>query len=343
MKKRIVPIVILLAVVAAAVVAGVAYARRTKANPNELRLAGNIELDEVEVSFRIAGRVAERTVGEGSVVQAGAVIARLDGADLTHDVNLRRAELDATAAKLQELQAGTRSEQIAQAAAALEQARAVAARTGSEYERSSDLLRKDVISKREFEAVQSAHRSARAAVEQAEQQLALLRKGPRAEELAGARAQVERANEAIAAAETRASWTTAIAPISGTVLSAVVEPGEQVAPGAPVVTLGNLDRIWLRAYVDERDLGRIRLNMPVQVLSDTYPDKRYRGRITWIADEAEFTPKSVQTEKERVKLVYRIKVAVENPNHELKPGMPADAVVTVGQLAGGRLGGGGVQ
>ncbi|HEX7152130.1 MAG TPA: HlyD family efflux transporter periplasmic adaptor subunit [Thermoanaerobaculia bacterium] len=328
MKKRIIPIVIVILV--SAIVAGIAFARRSEKNPNELHLAGNIELDEVDVSFRIAGRVVERTVGEGSVVQAGQIVARLDAADLEHDVALRRAEAAAAEAQLAGLQSGTRVEQVAQAAAAVEQARAVAARTASEYERSRELLQKDVISRREFEAAQSAHRSAQAALEQASQQHALLRKGPREEEIAQTRAQVDRAREAIAAAGTRTGWTTAVAPIGGTVLTAAVEPGEQVAPGMPVVTIGNLDRIWLRAYVDERDLGRVRLNTPVVVRSDTYPDKRYRGRITWISDEAEFTPKSVQTEKERVKLVYRIKVAVENPNHELKPGMPADAIIQVG-------------
>jgi len=110
-------------------------------------------------------------------------------------------------------------------------------------------------------------------------------------------------------------------------LSKNVEPGEYVAPGTPVVTVGELEDPWLRAYINETDLGRVKLGQRVQVTTDSYPDKKYEGRISFIASQAEFTPKNVQTEKERVKLVYRIKVDLTNPNLELKPGMPADAEI----------------
>ena len=128
-------------------------------------------------------------------------------------------------------------------------------------------------------------------------------------------------------AETRLGYATLASPLSGVVLSKNVEPGEFVAAGTPLVTVGDLENVWLRAYINETDLGRVKVGQRVRVTADTYPGKRYEGRVSFIASQAEFTPKNVQTEKERVKLVYRVKVDIRNPNMELKPGMPADAEI----------------
>lgn len=325
MKRRIVPVAILVAV--AVIITTIILVRRPDREAGDLRLSGNIEVDEVEVSFRIPGRMIERSVSEGAIVTAGQPIARLDDADLRHDLELRRAEAEAVAAKLHELQAGFRPEEIAQGAAAVDQAEADAKRAASELRRSDELFAKDVISERELEAARAAHGNAAARVDQARQKLALLRNGFRIEEVAQARANVARAAEAVAAAETRLGWTIVVAPVSGTVLSDIIEPGEQVAAGTPVVTIGNLRDVWLRAYIPETDLGRVRIGTAARVSTDSFPGKSYEGRVSYIASEAEFTPKSVQTEKERVKLVYRIRIAIDNPNQELKAGMPADAIL----------------
>jgi HlyD family secretion protein len=122
-------------------------------------------------------------------------------------------------------------------------------------------------------------------------------------------------------------YTVLYAPMAGVILTRPAELGEVVAPGTPIITIGDLDNVWLRAYISETDLGRVRWGQPVAVRTDTYPGKTYRGRVSFISSQAEFTPKSVQTQKERVTLVYRIKIELENPHHELKPGMPADAVM----------------
>jgi HlyD family secretion protein len=170
---------------------------------------------------------------------------------------------------------------------------------------------------------------ARAALMQAKETLILVKKGPRKETIDQARARLDQANQALAMAETQLGYATLVSPISGVVLSKNVEPGEYVAPGTPVVTIGNLDNVWLRAYINETDLGRVKVGQRVRVTTDTYPGKVYEGYISFIASQAEFTPKNVQTEKERVKLVYRIKIDIPNPNMELKPGMPADADILI--------------
>lgn len=133
----------------------------------------------------------------------------------------------------------------------------------------------------------------------------------------------------MALAETRLGYATLTSPLTGLVLSHNIESGEFVAAGTPIVTVGDLEHVWLRAYVDETDLGRIKVGQSAKVTTDTFPDKHYVGRVSFIASQAEFTPKSVQTQKERVKLVYRIKITINNPLMELKAGMPADARIVL--------------
>jgi HlyD family secretion protein len=157
------------------------------------------------------------------------------------------------------------------------------------------------------------------------EQLTLLRKGPRKEKIEQARSRLQEARERLKLGETRLGYATLTSPISGVVLSENVEPGEYVMSGTPVVTIGDLEHPWVRVYINETDLGRVKVGQAARVTTDTYPSKIFEGRVSFIASEAEFTPKQVQTEKERVKLVFRVKITVSNPNMELKPGMPADA------------------
>jgi HlyD family secretion protein len=131
----------------------------------------------------------------------------------------------------------------------------------------------------------------------------------------------------LALATERLGYATLTAPVAGMVMSKNIEPGEQVAVGTPVITIGELESVWVRAYIPETDLGRVKLGQKARVTTDTWPGKVYDGTVTFISSEAEFTPKNVQTQKERVKLVYRIKITIPNPRMELKPGMPADAEI----------------
>jgi HlyD family secretion protein len=311
---------------------GLFYARWQPADPTDrIRVSGNIEITEAQASFKAAGRIDARLVSEGDVVSAGQIIARLDRIELAQQVALQQADVQAAAADLAELKAGSRPEEIAQGEAAVRRARAEEERWRAEAARQSDLYAQDIVSAREREAADATLAVARAQLRDAEERLALLRKGPRHERIAQARARLEHATQARGLSQTRLDDGLLVAPISGIVLAENIEPGEYVSPGTPVVTIGVLGDVWLRAYIDETDLGRVKVGQRARITTDTYPDKAYDGVVSFIASEAEFTPKNVQTEKERVKLVYRIKIDVPNPSFELKPGMPADAEVLLAE------------
>ena len=320
--------IVVLALLAIAVAVGV-YLRRTpqQDTAGRVRISGNVEVTEVQASFKVAGRVLSRLVDEGAQVKRGEIVARLEDAELQDAVRLAQADADAAAATLAELKAGSRREEIGQGEALLARAEAEGVRAAADYHRESALYAKEVIPKRELDAARAANDQARAAVAERRQALQLLRKGARRERIDEARARLQGAQARLATARERLGYATLTAPISGVVLSKAVEPGEQVAAGTPVVTLGDAEHCWLKGYIPETELGRVKLGQSARVTTDSHPGKAFPGTVTFVSSEAEFTPKSVQTEKERVKLVYRIKISLANAGMELKPGMPADAEI----------------
>jgi HlyD family secretion protein len=347
----------------------------------EIRVSGNIEVIDAQVSFKIAGRVESRPVDEGMYIERGTIVALLDTSDLKLQVDQRRAEWDAakatlaalvagsrpqeiaaakaamekSAATLDELRNGTRPEDIAVAEAALASAKSDESRAEANFHRISQLPA-GATSADELDRTKSAYVMAREKTRQAAKQLDLAREGPRREQIEQAKAALAQATqqyemvkigprqEDIDAGRARAAqaeanfrlaevtlgYATLRAPMSGIVLSKNIEPGEYVLPGTPIVTMGDLKNIWLRAYINETDLGRVKLGQSARVTADTYPGRSYPGRVGFISDEAEFTPKTVQTPQQRVKLVYRVKIDIDNSKMELKPGMPADAVIDTG-------------
>ena len=328
MKKKMIISIVLVVIAAAAVL----YygSTRSRKESGIIRVSGNIEVTTVELSFKLPGRVKERLVDEGETVKPGQIVARLDSEDLIQQVAGRRAEVNVARAALAELENGYRKEDIAQARAAMERVQADADRLRVDFARQQALYKKEVISRREFDASRAAYEGSQASVREARERLALLRSGPRRETIDQARARLHDAEALLALAETRLGYATLASSTNGLVLSKNIEPGEQVAAGTPVVTVGELDSVWVRAYINETDLGRVKVGQKATVTSDTWPGRKYPGYVSFISSEAEFTPKNVQTEKERVKLVYRIKVVIPNPNRELKPGMPADAEIQTG-------------
>lgn len=337
MKKPIVVILLLL------VIGGLSYVKffRPASTTDEMRISGNIEVTEAQMSFKIPGRLISRLVGEGDRVERGQALARLDSTDQQIALAQAEANLGYAQAVLAELTAGSRSQEIETARAEL--AKAVAAektaavqfeQAKADHRRYQALYAEGGISRRQYEgyanalaAAENSRAEAAARIRSAEEQLDLRETGPRPESIDQARAKVRVAEEGVKQARQQLGYTEIAAPFSGVVLSTSAEAGEYLNPATPVLTLGEVSAPWLRAYVNETDLGRIALKQEVRVTTDSFPDKHYPGQITFISSQAEFTPKSVQTFEERVKLMYRVKIGLANPDDELKPGMPADAVL----------------
>ncbi len=283
-------------------------------------------------------------------------------ATLAADIAQKRADLAAAEARLTELKNGSRPQEKQDARAAVEAAQAEAERAKNDWARAQTLYKNDDISTAQFDEFRNRFDGTAAALKSVRERESLVLAGPRVEEIDAQAAQVERARAALAMAEantlemkrrkqelstrraetsrskasleligTELSDTIVASPVDGVVLVKAADPGEVLAPGTSVVTIGDIDHPWLRGYVNETDLAKVKLGSKARVTTDSYPGKVYEGRVIFIASEAEFTPKQIQTQQERVKLVYRVKIEVDNPRHELKSNMPADAEIVLGQ------------
>jgi HlyD family secretion protein len=323
--KRLIPILILLcAAVAACFYFYPRYVKKP-APANEITLSGNIEAHESLVSFKVQGRIVELHVEEGQQVAEGALLARLEDADLKQRVRIDEATVEVRKSNLALTLAGTREQEIRASQQAVADAQADLDEKKLDNQRAEELYAKDEISAQDRDLARTALKRSDATLKAAEQRYNEAVEGSRKEDIAIARANLNQADADLGLSRIDVSYTTLRAPASGVITVRQAELGEVVSPGSPVVTLADLDHIWLRAYIAETDLGRIHWGQDATITTDTYPGKQYHGRISFISPDAEFTPKSVQTYKERVTLVYRIKIDIDNPNHELKPGMAADA------------------
>jgi HlyD family secretion protein len=392
MKKKFMILVLIVLVLGSTGAVWSSWSRAESAGV--IRLSGNIELTEINVAFKSAGKVVEIGADEGAKVHRGMVLARIDKeqierqhekdraslsiaqsqlaelntaiqyshAAIESDVALRLAELKQSEARLNEMLAGSRPQEVEQAAAALSDADTQHSQASRDWERARKLYENDDISAAQSDQFLARFESTAAALKQAEERLAIVKEGPRAEQIDAARAQVEQAHAALRLAQAR--WielqrkeqeaatqrseidkaraqvalvqsqiddTVAVSPIDGVVLSKSSDVSEVLSPGTTVLTIGDLDRPWVRGYITEPDLGRLKLGSQVRITTDSFPGKIYTGRVTFIASDAEFTPKHIQTYEERVKLVYRIKIEVENSSHELKLNMPVDAEIVLNQ------------
>ncbi|HUT83640.1 MAG TPA: efflux RND transporter periplasmic adaptor subunit [Thermodesulfobacteriota bacterium] len=309
------------------VVALFLFKQSEKMKMKRLLVYGNIEATEVDMSFKIPGRVIHRSVDEGDFVKKGSEVATLEDEDLKRQAEEARASVRVAEARLREALAGSRSQEIKQAWATVEKARSDRDQLKSDWERAEALFKEGVIPVQSREQASTSYQMALAAYKEAMEHYDLVKEGPRKEDIDALKASLEQAKALLNLREVQLSYANLTSPVSGVVLVKNIEPGEMVSAGTPVVTIADLNHVWLKAYISETDLGRVKYNQKVKVKTDTYPDKIYWGRISFISSEAEFTPKNIQTHEERVKLVYRIKVTLENPQMELKPGMPADGEI----------------
>ncbi len=328
-RKKIIVLLVLFIVVASILAFYLRWDGR-KPPSNVLLISGNIEAHESLVGLKVQGRLNELLVEEGQFVQDGDLIARLDGKDYVQQVSIDEATLASREAELGLALAGSRTQEIKAAEQAVLDAQADMELKKIEYQRNQALYeRNSGVSAEARDVAATNLKRAQATYERAKQTYDELVEGTRKEQIAINRANVNTARQNLGLSRIRLEYTSLFAPKTGVVTVRQAELGEVMQPGTPVVTIADIDHLWLRGYVSETDLGRVRWGQPATVKTDTYPGKRYKGRISFISPVAEFTPKSVETHKERVTLVYRIKIDLDNPNHELKPGMPADAEIDV--------------
>jgi HlyD family secretion protein len=326
MKRRLPIFIVLLLAVAAAVYFYPRFERKP-APQNQLLVSGNIEAHESLVGFKVSGRIVDLPVEEGQWVDSGTLLARVDDADYKQKVDIGEAAVHVSQSNLALLLAGTREQDVKAAQQNMLDAQADLAQKKLDADRAQRLFSRDAIAAQDRDRAETAYKRAGAVYQAAKQRYDEAVEGPRKEDIAIARSNVKEARANLGLSRVNLSYTTLRAPDAGVITVRQAELGEVVSPGTPVVTLADLDHVWLRVYIAETDLGRSRWGQDAAIHTDSFPNKTYHGRISFISSNAEFTPKSVQTYKERVTLVYRIKIDVDNPNHELKPGMPADAEI----------------
>ena len=277
MKGKLKFIIIVLILVIAAYAAVAFILKERNANSRIIKASGNIEGDDVRISFRVTGQIIELLTDEGKVIRRGDIVARLNKDELS---------------KVQ-----------AEAEAALKLAEYQYKLDYDDYIRAENLLKAGAISAQQRDAAKTRMDTDSANIKQL-------------------RASLELAN-------TKLGWADLASPLDGYVLVKSALPGEVVQPGSPVFTAVNLDDLWVTAYINETDLGKVKLGHKAYVETDSYRGKKYNGRVSFISSQTEFTPKYIQTNEERVKYVYRIKVRVDNSSLDLKPGMPADAYIII--------------
>lgn len=318
-------IIVIIAVVVLGAAGAAIYVKLSgNGDDGAILVSGNVEATEVDVGFKLPGRIAGLDFDEGERVRKGDRLGAIESTELEARVEKARAGVYEARARLEELKAGSRPQEKRSARAEVSSAEAELARAKGDFDRAEMLYTNGAISAAMYDSFQTALRTATARLDAANEMLSLVEEGPRKEDVRAAEYRVRQAEAELRAVETTLDDAVVHSPIHGVVLERISEVGETTPAGMPVYTIGDLDRVWIKVYVREADLGRVRLGHLAEVSTDSYPDKVYAGRVTKIASEAEFTPKNVQTFEERVKLVFGVEVSVDNVDEELKPGMPAD-------------------
>jgi len=296
-------------------------------NGRSILASGTIEAREVNVASRVSGQILALKADEGSRVKKGDVLALIEHD--TADIQLRQAEAGAALAwaQLDLVRKGARGEDIKQGEEALKQVDANLKVAGDDAKRMRELAAKGSVTLKQKDDAEARLIVAQAQQAQAREALRKLRQMSRPEEIRAAEARLAQAQASVDLLRKTISDCTITSPVNGVVTRRPVEAGELISPGATVLTVSELDNVHIMIYVTEKELGRVGLGREAEVTIDSAPGRMFKGRVTYISPEAEFTPKNVQTREDRVKLVFGVKVEVPNPDGLLKPGMPADALL----------------
>jgi HlyD family secretion protein len=324
--------VIVLLLLAAAAGGGFYYYKTEKQVPdNQLLLYGNVDIRQVQLAFQESGRLEKLYVQEGDKVKKGDLLAEIDAVRYTANLNKARADLAAQQQVVKRMKAGSRPQEIAKAEADVRAWEARFKDAGITLHRLQRLVKKQATSRQKVDDAATAYQAAKEGLEAARQALELIRIGPRKEDIAAAVAKEQAAMATVTRAEKELADTRLHAPVAAVIRDRIMEPGDMAFPSTPVLTLAQTNPLWIRVYVPETDLGRIIPGMQAGVTTDSFPGKTYRGWIGYISPTAEFTPKNVETEALRTRLVYQARIFVCNPDDELRLGMPATVQIDLSQ------------
>ena len=325
----------LVAAACALVLAGLAWylwrAHRADDPNAALSLSGNVDVHQVELAFRVTGRISQMSVQEGDKITAGETLAQLDRVPFATDVAAARADVAQAQAQLDKAQRGYRVEEIAQARATVQQRAADLDNARVSLQRQQQLVAAGLVTHQQIDDAQARVRMSEAQLAGARDQLTLELHGSRIEDIQTQKAMLAAAEARLEKAQTALADTTLLAPSAGIISVRAREAGAIVQAGQTVYTLTLNDPVWIRAYVPQPRLGRIKPGMTVSVSIDSMPGKHYQGTVGFISPDAEFTPKSVQTDQVRDDLVYRIRVIASDPDDVFRQGMPVTVWVPAAQ------------
>lgn len=296
-------------------------------NGDVIEASGTLEAVEVNIASKMSGQLLVMKVREGSTIVRGDTIAMIDHAVQSIQLQHADAGIDLARSQYDLLRNGARAEDLRSSEEVVRQAESGYQSAKADFDRVKELFATHAVSKKQYEDAESRHTITLAQYNAARQNLQKLRQFARPEEISAAKARMDQAIAQANLIRKQISDSYIISPARGTVTYKPVEEGELVNPGTVIVRLSQLERMELMIYVKETDLGKVKLGSAAEVFIDAYPDKKYPATVIYISPVAEFTPRNVQTKDERTKLVYGVKLEVENSSGDLKSGMPADALL----------------
>ena len=292
-----------------------------------IEASGTLEATEVKVGAKVPGQIERLYIQEGTQVREGDTLVVLDRKTLELQWKQAQAGAEVAEAQYRLLVKGARSEDIRVGEESLRQAESAFKLAGDDYARMKDLLATNTVTRKQFDDAEARYTVAQAQLASAKQNLEKLRQFARPEELAAAKARFDQAKASADLFRLQLADAAILAPVSGTVTEKPVEKGELIGVGTVVATIARLERMNLMIYVNETELGKVKLGGRADVVIDTYPERTFLGKVIFISPIAEFTPKNVQTKEDRTKLVFGVKLEVDNKEGILKSGMPADAYI----------------
>lgn len=290
-----------------------------------------IETRQVNIGAEVSGRLIDVRVDEGAKINAGDIVATVDHSSLDIQLRQARAGVELAKAQLDLIARGARSEDIKQAEEQLNQVESMFKVAEEDFRRLTSLFQSGSATARQKDEAESRYQVLLSQRNAAREALNKIKRLARPEEIKAAEARLAQSQATVELLEKTIADSSIKSPLSGLVTSRVKEKGEFVLPGTTVITISLLDPVFLKLYIPEKEVGQINLGQEVEVFIDAFPERPFSGRIIFISPEAEFTPRNIQTKDDRVKLVFAVKVEIPNPEGWLKPGLPADAVISIGQ------------